>query len=79
MVPDLLNLTESAENSSHAYKSVFDKTNKRKKALAARWHAIALKDFHPDLVGACAKWLKVISKQDLTLLKQFLFNALGKD
>lgn len=78
MVPDLLNLTESAENANHAYKLVFFKTNKRRKAIAARWYAIALRNFHPDLVSACAKWLKVTGKQNFEDLGNFLFNALGK-
>lgn len=60
MVPELLNLTESAENPTQAYDLVLQKTGKRKKALAARWHAVACRDFNADLVGACVRFLRYV-------------------
>ena len=60
MVPELLNLAESAENPTKAYDLVLQKTGKRKKALAARWHAVACRDFNADLVGACVRFLRFV-------------------
>ncbi|MDD5433148.1 MAG: response regulator [Candidatus Pacebacteria bacterium] len=79
MDPDLLTLAESAENPSHAYRLIIEKIGKRKKALAARWYAVAKRDFHPDLVSACAKWLKYTGNQNIEALGKFLYNALGSE
>lgn len=70
-VPELLNLTESAENPTKAYNLVLQKTGKRKKALAARWHVIACRDFNADLVGACVRFLRFVP-QEREKLGQFL-------
>lgn len=80
MDQNLLNLTESAGTPTNAYDIVFKQTGKRRKALAARWYAVARRDFHPDLVGACVRWLRYPhwsrgSKQ----LRIFLTNALAED
>ncbi len=81
MIPDLLHLAEEATSPSNAYDRVFQHTNKRKKALAARWFAIALKDFDPKLVRACVRWLQMepIGRfvHNLPNLKSFLTNALA--
>jgi len=71
MVPALLNLTESAVSPSNAYDLVLDETGKRKKALAARWFAVAVREFEPNLVGACVRWLK-FTKRGPESLQQFL-------
>jgi hypothetical protein len=71
MIPDLLNLAESAENPTQAYDRVLAKTGKRKKALAARWHAVACRDFDADLVGACVRFLRFVP-QGQKKLAQFL-------
>lgn len=75
LAPVLLNLTESADSPSKAYDLVLNETGKRKKALAARWYAIACRDFGQDLVGACSRWLRH-TKRGPESLKQFLSIAL---
>jgi hypothetical protein len=84
MVPELQNLAESAGNPTKAYELVLQKTGKRRKALAARWYAIALRDYHPDLVGGCIRWLRrwrrfSIFGPKLPNLQQFLINMLAED
>jgi len=71
MVPELLNLTERAVSPNNAYDLVLNETGKRKKALAARWYAVARREFDPFLVGACGRWLKY-TKRGPESLKQFL-------
>lgn len=81
IVPDLLNLAEEATSPNNAYDRVFQHTDKRKKALAARWYAVALRDFEPKLVRACVRWLQMepIGRfvHNIPNLKQFLINALA--
>ena len=57
---ELLNLTESVQSPSQAYELVLERTGKRKKALAARWYAVACRDFNSDIVGACVRFLRAV-------------------
>jgi len=70
-VPELLNLTESATSPSKAYNLVLARTGKRKKALAARWYAIACREenFGAELVGACVRFLRHSKKEPRELAK----------
>lgn len=60
IVSELRTLVEAAESPSKAYDLVLEKTGKRKKALAARWFAIAMRDFNPDIVGAAVRFLGAV-------------------
>jgi hypothetical protein len=75
MVPELLNLAAMASSPSVAYDLVLTATGKRKKALAARWFAIAIRDYFPQVPQACVRWLRV---NDLHLgrLKEYLKTTL---
>ena len=83
MIPELQNLTESAGNPTKAYELVLKETGKRRKALAARWYAVALRDYPPDLVGSCIRWLRIwkfpIFGPKLPNLEHFLVNMLAED
>ena len=57
LVPELLNLVAMASSPSTAYDLVLQKTGKRKKALAARWLAVALRDYEPLLVRSALRFI----------------------
>lgn len=56
--PELLNLVAMASSPSSAYDLVLQKTSKRKMALAARWLAVALRDYEPMQVRSAIRYLK---------------------
>lgn len=60
MVPELLKLAEEASSPKNAFDVVLRHTGKRKKALAARWYAIARREFDPFLVGATSRYLRTL-------------------
>jgi hypothetical protein len=60
MVPELLKLAEEASSPTDAYAVVLEHTGKRKKALAARWYAIAQRTFDPFIVGATSRYLRTL-------------------
>jgi hypothetical protein len=73
--PELLNLVAVASSPSAAYDLVLEKTGKRKKALAARWLAVAVRDYDPMLVRSS---IRFINGQEIRpeKLKEFLSTTL---
>jgi hypothetical protein len=49
--PELLNLVTSAQSPTSAFSLVLQQTGSRKKALAARWYACALRDYGEESLG----------------------------
>ncbi|MDO8483109.1 MAG: hypothetical protein Q7S86_04815 [bacterium] len=72
MVPELLNLAATASSPSAAYELVLKKTGSRKKAKAARWLAITVRDYYPMWSQSCIRMLKVKFNLRPELLKQHL-------
>ena len=48
---ELLNLVTSAQSPTSAFSLVLQQTGSRKKALAARWYACALRDYGEESLG----------------------------
>ncbi len=70
---ELLNLVESSSSPSNAFSVVFQHTGKRKKALAARWYACAIRDYGPDSLGALVAVLQ--SPRGAEKLEQLLTSS----
>ncbi len=49
--PELLNLVESAPSPTKAFEMVLHQTGSRKKALAARFYACAIRDYGEESLG----------------------------
>ena len=68
VVPELRTLTEEANSPTHAYNLVLEKTGKHRKALAARWYAIALgprlengaQTVWRDIVGSSVRFMTAL-------------------
>jgi hypothetical protein len=74
--PELLNLTVMASSPSEAYDLVLQKTGKRKKALAARWYAILLRDYEPIMVRAALRRIQDPNGLDIDGFKKHLTTTL---
>lgn len=73
----LLNLVEGANSPNHAFKLVMEKTGKRKKALAARWYAVALREAdNRPLVGAAVRFMRAFRCSETRLTPQRLITLL---
>lgn len=75
LTPELLNLVAMASSPSSAYDLVLQKTDKRKKALAARWLAVALRDYEPMQVRSAIRFLQSHEMRP-ELLKAFISTTL---
>src|SRR3989344_959738 len=71
MVPELLNLAATASSPSAAYELVLKKTGSRRKANAARWIAIAVRDYYPLWPQSSIRFLKSHNLRP-ELLKEYL-------
>jgi len=58
MVPELLNLAATASSPSSAYELVLQKTGSRRKAKAARWLAITVRDYFQMWPQSAIRFLK---------------------
>jgi hypothetical protein len=76
--PRLCTLTEETTNPTQAYERMLEATKKRKKALAARWYAIALRDFDRDIVGASVRYLRANPGNLGGLVKLLVTPIVGK-
>lgn len=57
--PELLNLVESTPSPNKAFNVVLQRTGSRKKALAARWYRIAMRDYGEQTPGALVSILEL--------------------
>jgi len=67
---ELLTLVESAPSPTKAHTMVLKHTNSRRKAVAARWYACAIRDFGRDSLGAFVAVLQ--SPQGVEKLEELL-------